>query len=280
MFSYTYDELIVPTHQAIKNLGGSGTISEISENIIEQLLLSEEDIDDIHRGSTTKLEYRSAWARTYLKRAGYITNSSRGVWTLTELGNKVDTVDKEDIKAKAKEAMSSSTQKLKDEEEIDIEDSDVDDLNWQDDVLTVIKSIDPSQFEKLCQRLLRELGFVNVEVLGKSHDGGIDGKGILKLGSVLSFHVAFQAKRYDGSVGASIIRDFRGAIMGRADKGLVITTGSFTREAKKEAQRDGATPIDLIDGNDLAEHLKNLSLGVEIEMIERVKIDKDWFVSI
>ena len=136
-----------------------------------------------------------------------------------------------------------------------------------------MKSIAPDQFE----RLLRELGFVNVEVTGRTNDGGIDGKGIIKLGGVLSYHVVFQAKRYQGSVSSSVIRDFRGAMSGRADKGLILTTGSFTREAKKEATRDGATPIDLIDGNDFSDRLKDLKLGVTVEMVEEVKIKTDWF---
>lgn len=138
------------------------------------------------------------------------------------------------------------------------------------------KGITPNRFEKLCQRILRELGFNNVVVTGKSHDG----MGILKLGEVLSFRLAFQAKRYDGTVGSSIIRDFRGAMMGRADKGLIITTGVFSRDAVKEATRDGATPIDLIDGNELAKHLKKLGLGVEVEIVEKVIINEEWFKNI
>ena len=141
----------------------------------------------------------------------------------------------------------------------------------------MIQNISPSAFERLCQRLLRELGFQNVEITGKPNDGGIDGKGILKIGSILSFHVLFQAKRYKGAVSSSTIRDFRGAMMGRADKGLIITTGYFTREAKKEAQRDGATPLDLIDGNELAEKLKELNLGIDVELVEKIKINEDWF---
>ena len=102
-------------------------------------------------------------------------------------------------------------------------------------------------------------------------------KGLIKLGGILSYHVVFQAKRYQGSVSSSVVRDFRGAMSGRADKGLILTTGSFTREAKKEASRDGAIPIDLIDGNEFAERLKELNLGVSIEMVEEVKINTDWF---
>ncbi|MFC4165644.1 restriction endonuclease [Epilithonimonas zeae] len=144
-------------------------------------------------------------------------------------------------------------------------------------MLESIRNIEPMQFERLCQRLLRELGFINVEVTGKSNDGGIDGKGILKIGQVLSFHVVFQAKRYQGTVSPSVIRDFRGAMDGRAEKGLIMTTGSFSKEAKKEAQRDGAKQIDLIDGNEFAEKLKELRLGVNVELVEEVKIKNDWF---
>ena len=147
-------------------------------------------------------------------------------------------------------------------------------------MLEELKNINPSAFERVCQRLLRELGFLNVEVTGRSNDGGIDGKGLLRLGGVLSFHVFFQAKRYKGTVTPAIVREFRGAMAGRGDKGLIITTGTFTREAKREASRDGAVPVDLIDGIDLADKLKDLKIGVQIEMVEKVTIDKEWFQSI
>ncbi|WP_105618618.1 restriction endonuclease [Vallitalea okinawensis] len=280
MFDYKYDDLMNPTLKALKELGGSASNDEIIEKLIEVLSLSEEEIEDIHKGSTTKLEYRGAWARTYLKKAGYITNSKRGVWAITEKGNATTSVNKDNVKNIVKINYTNSA--MSDEEGIGevIENNEIEEFTWQNDVLEVIKAITPEQFEKLCQRMLRELGFTNVFVTGKSHDGGIDGKGILKIGGVISFHTAFQAKRYAGTVSASIIRDFRGAMMGRADKGLVITTGTFSREARKEAQRDGATPIDLIDGNDLAERLKELSLGIEVEMVEKVHVDGQWFKNI
>lgn len=285
MFKYKYDELIEPCFKAIKQLGGSATNVEIREKLIEILNLSEEEIDDIHRNSTTKLDYRTAWARNYLKNAGYIVSSARAVWSLTDKGNKVEAVNKEYVKKKAKiksdqEEQEENAIKSKNNNTFYDSNSDVDDLNWQTRLLEVIKGITAEKFEKLCQRILRELGFNNVVVTGKSHDGGIDGMGILKLGEVLSFRVAFQAKRYDGTVGSSIIRDFRGAMMGRADKGLIITTGVFSRDAVKEATRDGATPIDLIDGNDLAKHLKKLGLGVDVEIVEKVIINEEWFKNI
>lgn len=273
MFIYKYDELINPCFQAIKKLGGSAKNDEINEKLIQILDLKDEEINDIHKNGTTKLEYRSAWARTYLKNAGYIDNSSRGVWSITELGNKVHKVENQDIKIEARMKMSNK----KEEIEIITENVDIEEYGWQGDILEVVKKISPDKFEKLCQRLLRELGFVNVEITGKSHDGGIDGKGILRLGGVLSFHVAFQAKRYNGTVSSSVIRDFRGAIMGRVDKGVVISTGIFSREAIKEAIRDGATPIDLIDGNELASHLKELGLGVDVKLAEKVIVKNSWF---
>lgn len=136
------------------------------------------------------------------------------------------------------------------------------------------------QFERLAQRVLRECGFTQVEVTGKSGDGGIDGKGIIKIAGLVSFHAMFQCKRYQDSVSASHIRDFRGALQGRADKGIFITTGFFTRDAIKEAHRDGAPPIDLIDGDDLIAKLKELNLGVKVEYIEKVTIDNEWFSNI
>ena len=246
--------------------------------------LTEDEINEIHRESTTKLTYRLAWARNYLKRYGVLENSARGIWALTEKGQKIKAVDQNEVKKVVvkkdkeqrlkKQSESNGTPKISETTE------EIEEFSWQDKLIETIKKIDPNQFERLCQRLLRELGFVNVIVTGKTNDGGIDGKGIIRLGGVLSFHVVFQAKRYQGSVSSSVIRDFRGAMSGRADKGLIMTTGSFTREAKKEAQRDGAIPIDLIDGNDFAEKLKELNLGVSIELVEEIKIKNEWFKNI
>lgn len=284
-FNYKYDDLFNPTLKALKNLGGSGSVSEIEEEVAQILDLNDDQLNDIHRGNTSKLSYRLAWARNYLKRFGLLENSSRGIWALTEKGINTEKVNKEEVKKKVIEEdrqirdnkeSNSKNQIIEYEEEYE----EIQKFTWQEEIINELLNIPPNSFERLCQRLLRELGFQNVEVTGQTNDGGLDGKGLLKLGGVLSFHVIFQAKRYKGSVTPSIVRDFRGAMVGRADKGLIITTGSFTREAKKEAQRDGATPIDLIDGNDLAEKMKELELGVEIELVEKVNIKKDWFKSL
>lgn len=150
-------------------------------------------------------------------------------------------------------------------------------LSWQERLLYTLIGMDPSAFERLCQRMLRESGFIEVEVTGRSGDGGIDGHGIIRMGGLISFPVLFQCKRYQGNVAASVVRDFRGAMQGRSDKGLLITTGGFTRDAKAEATRDGAPPIDLIDGSLLAEKLKEIGLGVKTEMVEQVTVDAAFF---
>lgn len=276
-FSYKFDELFNPTLQAIRNLGGSASVTEIEEEVAKLLNLSKKEVNDIHRGNTTKLNYRLRWARTYLKHLGLLENSSRGIWALTPDGLKTEAVDKEKVKRQLR--ISKEGKKAKKEEIVEEAETpeEISKLEWQEEVLEILQNISPNSFERLCQRVLRELGFINVEVTGRTGDGGIDGKGVIKLGGVLSFHIIFQCKRYKDNISPSLIRDFRGAMVGRADKGLFITTGTFTREAKKEAIRDGAPPIDLIDGFQFAEKLKELELGITTEHIEKVEIRKDWF---
>lgn len=282
IFKYKYDELFNPTLQALHKLGGSAFVPEIEEEVSKILDLSDVEINDIHRGSVTKLSYRLAWARNYLKRFGVIENSSRGVWALTAEGLKATLVDKEQVKRQVKVLDQQKEGLVEEDTEEEVSSEFPKDISWKEELLEILKNIPPTSFENLCKRFLRESGFINVEVTGRSGDGGIDGKGVVKIGGVLSFHVVFQAKRYKDVVPPSVVRDFRGAMVGRADKGLIITTGTFTRDAKAEAQRAGAPPIDLIDGEELAERMKELSIGIdtELETIEKVKIKKDWFDNI
>lgn len=283
-FILKYKDLLNPTLQALRELGGSANSNEIEEKIIENLKLTENQINEIHKGSRTKLNYQLAWAKNNLKNAELLENSSRGIWSLSEKGKSVDIVNESELlksvfekNIKKKYKINSSQKEDNDELNLDIEDIEINQIKWEDELLEIIKNISPDAFERLCQRLLRELGFVDVKVTGKVGDGGIDGSGIIKINGTLSFHVVFQAKRFAKSVSSSVIRDFRGAMVGRADKGLVMTTGTFTRSAILEARRDGAPNIDLVDGVDFVRKLKSLNLGVEIELIEKVKIQKEWF---
>ncbi len=275
----TFDQLMNPLLQALRMLGGSGSIEEIYSKTVEVSTLSEEVLSQLHdpdRSSMTEIGYRLAWARTYLRKYGFLENSSRGIWTLTEKAKNVETVDPSEVVryVRAIDKKEGPRKRLPSEVERDFSEEE----GWKEklsDILTT--KLSPSAFERLVQRILRESGFIHVEVTGRTGDGGIDGKGIARIHGFMSFHVLFQCKRYKGSVSASEIRDFRGAMVGRADKGLFITTGSFTPAALKEATRDGAPPIDLVDGNDLGEKLKELSLGIRTQLVERIVVDEDWF---
>lgn len=221
-----FDDLFNPLLSALQNLGGSGTVKEQEDEVARILNLSEKDVNEIHKGSRTKLSYYLAWARNYLKNFGLLENSARGVWALTERGRQARSVDKKEVKRfilKLKEQNDK-------EEVVEIKDDDsIQELTWKEELLDTVKTMNSSSFERLCMRVLRESGFVQVEVTGKSGDGGIDGKGVVKIGGLLSFRVFFQCKRYKESVGAEVVRNFQGAMIGRADKGLLITTGTFSR---------------------------------------------------
>lgn len=283
----THLELMNPLLNALHELGGSGSIDEIAQKVSELSDFSEELLNVPHnpeKSSQTEIEYRLAWARTYLKKYGLLDNSERGVWVIVPEKRDVKSIDPQDV---VKTVRDEDKKKKQPVDNTKIDDIDVnvelpdESQPWRNVLHHVlINEMSPDAFERLAKRILRESGFVQVEVTGRTGDGGIDGKGIMRLSGLLSFHVIFQCKKYQGSVSASDIRDFRGAMIGRADKGLFITTGTFTSSAVKEATRDGAPPIDLIDGDQLADKLKELGLGIKKEMVEKVTVDSDWFRSI
>ncbi len=280
----SYDELIVPTVKALIKLGGSGTIEEINNKVYEITMMPESIIQIPHgeEGTINEVEYRLAWSRTYLKKFGLLENSSRGIWALSKSDIDVSKLNHIEIVKTVRDQNRDTQTKVKSkitigDVENEIEQEVYNSEEWKEQLLNILYKITPAAFERLAQRLLRESGFFQVEVTGKVGDGGIDGKGIVRVSGLLSFHVIFQCKRYKGSVTPSQIRDFRGAMQGRADKGLVITTGTFTREAIKEATRDGAPPIDLIDGELLCDKLKELKLGVDTQLTETVSIKNEWF---
>jgi restriction system protein len=275
-----YDEMMNPVLAALRSLGGSGTNDEINNRVAESLRIPAEQLEVLHdpeKGGITEFEYRMMWTRTYLKQYGLIDNSNRGVWALTPKGSTTDQVDPKQVVRYVREQQKKADSSTGDDDEIPNKK-----IAWQEELLDIILGMSPPAFERLIQRLLRESGFVQVEVTGRSGDGGIDGHGILRLGGLLSFHVMYQAKRWKGTVGSGQVRDFRGAMVGRADKGLLITTGTFTKDAVKEATRDGASAIDLIDGDQLVEKLKQLTLGVSTKRIEieQVVVERDWFATL
>ena len=216
-----YQAFFNPVLKALKNLGGSGSIKEIDNKVIESMNLSDEALEKLHNpetGNETEIEYRLAWARTYLKKYGLIDNSSRGVWALTKKADNVHEVDPEDVVKQVRGPLKKSRSKrsqsdVAEDVTADKVEGELEELpGWRAELHRLLtKELEPAAFERLVQRLLRESGFIQVEVTGRSGDGGIDGKGIARIHGMMSFHVRFQCKRYQGVVSASAIRDFRGA---------------------------------------------------------------------
>ncbi|MBK9322426.1 MAG: restriction endonuclease [Bdellovibrionaceae bacterium] len=280
----SFDMLMAPTVIAIRELGGSGNIGEIFSKLIENCKFPEEFLNITQPNqSGTVLEYRASWARTYLKACGVIINSQKGVWTLTEFGKSFDLKDLPKLMFEARRGFTEKTKekhKNSKKNADGILNAEEENLFWKDDLIEVLtKIVSPDGFERLCQLLLREAGFKEVKVTGKTGDGGIDGVGILRNG-LISEIVLFQCKRFRGSVSPSMVRDFRGAMQGRSSKGIIITTGTFTTSAKDEATRDGAHPIELIDGAQLCDLLKQFKLGVETQMVEEVTVSADWLKAV
>jgi restriction system protein len=277
-----FSEYFYPTVSALKARGGSATIDELEQDVSEALHLSDDVLAVPHGDSArSQFQYELAWVRTYLKKVGAVENSERGVWSLTPIGAAMTKAELREVPRRVR----AETRRIKQtieaegdsEEPIESEGSSEEaEIVWKEHLTDSLLSISSDAFERLCQRLLRESGFTKVEVTGRSGDGGIDGIGVLRV-QLVSFHFLFQSKRWKGSVGASAVRDFRGAMVGRADKGLIITTGTFTADARREATRDGAPAIDLIDGDALADLLKQLGLGVCVKKVEEVEIDPEFF---
>ena len=286
----TYTELIVPTYKALLALGGSGTNNEICDQVIEAMKLPDEIVDEMHseNGNQTELEYQLAWARTNLKNYGVIVNSERGVWSITGDYNSEKELDPKKIvgftverNQKRREATDNVSDKQSSEMEAELTQDDSgypEEIKpWRQRLMSVLLQMDPFAFERLIQRLLRECGFDSVEVTQPTRDGGIDGRGILKINGTISFNVVFQCKRYKGAVGAHEIRGFRGSLT-EGERGILITTGAFTKEAKKEASSPGKNQIDLIDGEELVNMIAQNEVGVR--RVTTYEIDEDFFESV
>lgn len=283
--------LLWPTLLVLDQKGGSATNEEIPAAVTTLMAFTLEQQSELHNdGPRTEIEYRLAWARSLLKGMGLVDNSRRGVWSLTEAGRRLVRELREsgnherelDVRLNALRLQYRSRRRGKQgvahgtDVQEEREDETSGDESWRDELLDALGKMEPASFERLAQLLLREAGFVSVSVTGRSGDGGIDGLGVYRV-SLLSFPVFFQCKRYQGSVGPGAVRDFRGAMAGRGDKGLLITTGTFTQEAKHESTRDGAPPIDLIDGGRLCDLLKQYGIGVTSRPVEEVHVDEEYF---
>lgn len=274
-----YHDLMWPVLNALKELGGSGTVQEIYDQVIgDEQFTEEQQSVSTRDGRMSQIAYRLHWARTHLKGIGAISNSSRGVWAITEKGQHLGL---DGVLAEVKEwrGRIRASRMKRSAAEADEGGAATDrEASWRDELIDRLLSLSAQGFERLTQRLLREAGFVNVVVMGRTGDGGIDGVGVYRL-SLVSFPLYFQCKRYRGTVGSTSVRDFRGAMAGRGEKGLLVTTGSFTKDAAAEASRDGAPPVELIDGDRLCDLLKEYRLGVMVtqRVEEDVSLEAEFF---
>lgn len=283
--SPTQLELIEPTFKALLELGGSANIDEIRDKVIEMLRLPDDVVDEPHHGNAsqqTELEYQLAWARTRLKAYGAIVNSKRGIWMITPEYADRKTVTREEItefikKTKlASKTDSEATEIINDNDPVNDNIGIPEELEpWRVELAETLHKMDPFAFERLSMLLLRECGFSQVSVTKKTGDGGIDGTGKLRINGIFSFNVAFQCKRFVGSVSAGDIRDFRGSLTTDIEKGVLITTGTFTKAAREEASNAGKQQIDLIDGEEFINKLIEYGLGVKEKTI--YEVDKAFF---
>ena len=275
-----------PLLDALRELGGSGRPGEVADVIAKNIDVPSADQEHQLKSGISRFNNQVQWARHYLVRAGLIDSSRRGVWTLTAKGNETHLDDKQanslfqEILAKYLAERKAKRKKKEHDQSVDEDDQPVDEdetdmRSHREELLDLLKSLPPDGFERLSQRLLRECDFQQVTVTGRSGDGGIDGHGTLVVNEFVTFLVDFQCKRYQGKVGSGAIRDFRGAMAGHTDKGVVITTGTFTTDARKEAVKSGAHPIELVDGDRLIDMFEKLELG--LEPVKTYKVDTSFF---
>lgn len=270
-----------PLLDSLRALGGSGSPREVVEQIARDLRVPEQAQTELTDSGSPRFPNQVAWARFYLSREGLLDSSKRGVWSLTDKGRAthLSQAEARAVFLKWVKLFASDRKKRKGEEPEDEGQAPSGDrpaaTSHRKQLLDTLLALPASGFERLCQRLLREAGFVQVVVTGRTGDGGIDGYGTLQVNPLVSFKVLFQCKKYAKSVNPSQVRDFRGAMQGRADKGIILTTGTFTADARVEATRDGVTPIELVDGEKLLSMFEQLELG--LKQVTAYELDPAFF---
>lgn len=284
-----YPNLMNPILKVLKENGGSCTIGEIHDRVLEQLKLPKGTVEELHNNSNqSELDYQLAWARTYLRKYGAIDSSSRGVWSIVQGYAETAEVDPREVVRTVRGNNVDNTASATDNSSSDDSagesasaiDGDDNVFNWKERLSEILKNMDAFAFERLSQRLLRECGFTDVKVTKRSGDGGIDGTGKLLINGIFSFSVAFQCKRYTGTVGAPQIRDFRGSLDSNIEKGVLITTGVFSQEAKREACAPGKKQIDLMDGDTFMNKLAEYQIGLRERIIKDYDINLKFFEEI
>jgi restriction system protein len=265
-----------PLLDALRDAGGEGSPREIQRTVADAVLGGTEERNRELKSGGNAAENEVAWARNNLREAGLIDGSTRGIWRLTAKGWETH-LTLSAAKQLGRHAKIKMNQLVDQQPDLVLETPapTEPELPKAKTLLETIQSLPPKGFERLCQRILRELGFAEVTVTGRSGDGGIDGDGVLMVNELVSFRVLFQCKRYVGSVSSTELTNFRGAMSGRTDKGIFLTTGHFTSNAQKEAIREGVPPVELVDGERLVALMEKRLLGVKPRTV--YDIDEAFF---
>lgn len=260
-----------PVLQVLKDNGGVGAASEIIDGVIAHLNIQDAEVEVTIPSGQSRVRNQIQWARYYLAKAGLVDSPKSGVWRLTQEGTQT-ALTTEQAKAlvqkivkkyhDSRKAGAGKTSAAKNEDIATVEDEE-----HTEDLLDVLKNLTPKGFERICKRLLTEIGIHDIQITGGAGDQGIDGIGRIRLNDVVNFNIVFQCKRYKETVSPALVRDFRGSMQGRAEKGLILTTGRFTQEAQKEANRDGVPPIELIDGERLVGLFEKYELGLKPKIV-------------
>jgi restriction system protein len=271
-----------PILDALRGLGGSGKPREVSDLVAEKSGVTDKKLEETLKSGQTRFYNQIHWARQYLVWEGLLDGSTYGVWALTPTGFQTNLDDASARQLVLKSMKNQAAERKKSEESGEVESPEAPSEPASEEdhkfrLLEILKKVTPEGFERICGRLLRESGFEKVTVTGKPKDGGLDGIGVLQINPFVSFKVLFQCKRYKGPVSRAQVGDFRSAMMGRADKGIIITTGTFSTDARKEAERDGALPVELVDGEKLVELFERVKLGLKQQTI--YEVDRSFFAA-
>ncbi len=261
-----------PLLDALRDLGGSASPREAIDKIAQIERVPDALRNTLLKSGQERFYNQVHWARQYLVWEGLIESGRRGVWALTPLGRTTRLTAEQARQlfltqvqrhAKLRKAVEQPERAEASDEGIAADTPQADQDSSLVGFLEVVKAMTPRGFERLCMRLLREAGFERVEVTGRSNDGGIDGIGVLQINDLVSFNVVFQCKKWAQSVPPKEIRDLRGAMDGRAEKGIFLTTSTFSTNARSEAERPGAVPVELVDGEKLFDMFRKYELGLK-----------------
>jgi restriction system protein len=260
--------------EALRSVNGLAKASAVKQWIAESLTAKGESVPDtILTSGAQKFANDIQWARMYLVNAGLVEpmkTAGYGNWKLTREGWSVPLDEASVVAIYGATALKGKSQ-TNDTQEAPPEDPQQESLpgteSWEFVLKKILTTLPDKGFERLCAAIMTNNGLLATKVTGQTGDGGVDGEGMLAIDDygLIKAPVAWQCKRFNGSnnVGSKEVRDFRGAIDGRAKYGLIFTTSSFTPSAEAEARRPGATPVELVGLDRLIDLMRNKKLGVD-----------------